>query len=413
MQKLFITTVLLFFTTFLISQESHLDFQFINSSFYCNTNQVCFEIQVRENIAHQNDGSLELADVNYRFFYPSNLMSFVSATGLVNGYFQPQIDTDTGVLGSEVLDLFGPAFDGEDGLGWVDFSIQVDGNGNAITVSQNWVSTAEVCFTPVDQIVQDQDFCTQIIWSIPSYHGVANYYKFAYLTATEVTDGGGSGIAELTEETFHYGWHEDDMDLINGCEMVECTVLPIELVDFAVTLDKNETVLNWTTATEINSSHFEVERRTNLEEHFTRIASVEAAGTSFEDLDYIHIDQLPTTGDVFYYRLRLVDKDGSFTYSPIRIISKDVDLDFNMKLFPNPTSDFVNINYQINSDNQDLNIEIYDQIGKQVGLNLTRNNLRRGQYAEQLDLRKLPNGMYILNIQIGHQHDSFSIYVAK
>jgi len=413
MQNLFITTVLLFFTTFLIAQESHLDFQFINSSFYCNTNQVCFEIQVRENAANQSDGSIDLADVNYRFFYPANIMNFVSATGLVNGYFQPQIDTDTGILGNEVLDLFGPSFDGEDGLGWVDFTIQVDGNGNAISVSQNWVSTAEVCFTPADPIVQDQDFCTQIVWSIPSYNGVANYYKFAYLTATEVTDGGGSGISELTEEIYHYGWEENDMSLINGCEMVECSILPIELVDFNVILVNNDAALNWTTATEINSSHFEVERRSNLEEHFTTIDRMEAAGSSFGELDYQHLDKLPSAGTDFYYRLRLVDKDGSFTYSPIRIISKDSDFEINLKIFPNPTTDFANINYQINIDKADFKIEIFDQMGRQVGINLTRDNLTKGVYSEQIDLNSLPNGVYILKTQIGQQFESFPIFIAK
>jgi hypothetical protein len=73
-----------------------------------------------------------LADVNYRFFYPNNLMTFDYAYGVVPGYFNVDID-EAGPLGDEVLDLFGPAFDGTNGLGFADFTIQVDGNSNAAT----------------------------------------------------------------------------------------------------------------------------------------------------------------------------------------------------------------------------------------------------------------------------------------
>ncbi|MEL6986498.1 MAG: hypothetical protein AAGK97_01610 [Bacteroidota bacterium] len=276
MKKLIFTTLLSVLSiVFAIAQcpanESVAEFQWINTEYLCNTNTVCFEIQVRAISTEQGDGAIQLADVNYRFFYPALIMEFESATGLVAGYNQPAVDEAT-VFAGDPLDYFGDAFDGTNSLGWVDFDIQVDGNGNAITLTNDWISTAEVCFTSADPLVEGQDFCTQIVWSLPQYNGVDNIYRFAFITATEVVDGGGSGTCELTEQVLHYGWSEADMSLLNGCEEVVCTVLPIEMASFdAELLSYNEAQLDWITASEINSDYFQIERRSNLETTFDPI----------------------------------------------------------------------------------------------------------------------------------------------
>ena len=415
MKKIIFTSLLSVLSmAFLFSQESVAEFQFINTAYLCDDNQVCFEIQVRAITPNQADGTIELADVNYRFFYPANIMSFASATGLAAGYFQPSVDTDTGVLGTESLMLFGDAFAGTDGLGWVDFTIQVDGNGNAVTLTGDWLSTAEVCFTPADPLVQDQDFCTQIIWSLPSYNGTTNYYKFAYITATEVVDGGGSGISELTEEVIHYGWSEADMDLMNGCEIVECTVLPIELTEFkAELISNNEAQLDWITASEINSDYFEIERRSDREEQFSTIAIEEAAGSSFSSKDYQVIDRLPNAGSKFYYRLKMVDKDGSFTYSATRVVSRDGESKSRLSVFPNPTTRYANVDFSVNGSNKEVEISIFDNAGKAAIQTIQRENLSEGNYLERFDLKDLSSGMYMIQVIIDGNREVLPLQVIK
>jgi hypothetical protein len=415
MKKIIFTSLLSVLSFgFLFSQESVVEFQFINTAYLCDANQVCFEVQVRAITPNQGDGTIELADVNYRFFYPESIMSFASATGLVSGYFQPSIDTDTGILGEEVLDLFGDAFDGADGLGWVDYSIQVDGNGNAVTLTSDWLSTTEVCFTPADPLVQDQDFCTQIIWSLPAYNGTTNYYKFAYITATEVVDGGGSGISELTEEVIHYGWSEDDMDILNGCEIVECTVLPIELTEFkAELIAENEAQLDWITASEINSDYFEIERRSDREERFITIGTEAAAGSSFRSLDYQYLDRLPESGSKFYYRLRMVDKDGTFTYSATRVVARDGESKSRLAVFPNPTTRYANVDFFVNGNNKEVEITIFDNTGKAAMQTIQRDNLSEGNYLERFDLKDLSSGAYIIQVILDGKLEVLPLQVIK
>ncbi|MEM7162373.1 MAG: lamin tail domain-containing protein [Bacteroidota bacterium] len=95
--------------------------------------------------------------------------------------------------------------------------------------------------------------------------------------------------------------------------------LPIELVEFeASKLNKNKTLLNWQTLSELNSAHFEIERsRDGI--HFTKIGKELAAGLSNVPIYYSFIDTEPYNGQN-YYRLKSLDFDGSFDYSAMRSV---------------------------------------------------------------------------------------------
>ena len=174
-------------------------------------------------------------------------------------------------MGNDVNGYFGAAFGGSNGLGFVDFSIGVDGNGNAIELTSSFVTTSTICFTPDDDLASASDFCSQLVWSQPSYNGNPNYL-FSYLQATEVEDGGGATSVDLDEIRIHFGWTEPDMSLGQGCVDHDC-LLPVELSEFnAVLKDRNNVSLNWITKSEINSSHFEVERRADFETEFKSVA---------------------------------------------------------------------------------------------------------------------------------------------
>ncbi|MEL6987487.1 MAG: hypothetical protein AAGK97_06615, partial [Bacteroidota bacterium] len=88
--KQLLTTLSLVLLSFVgYSQESEVEFQFIQALSECDDNAVCWDVQVRliSVSPSQTDGTVELADVNYRIFFPANLMTFHSATGLLPNYF--------------------------------------------------------------------------------------------------------------------------------------------------------------------------------------------------------------------------------------------------------------------------------------------------------------------------------------
>ncbi len=120
---------------------------------------------------------------------------------------------------------------------------------------------------------------------------------------------------------------------------VECS-LPVTLVSFDV-LPINEgrynTVqLTWKTTAESNSDHFEIEKSADVKE-WRKIRQISARGESQELYTYRFVDTHPVAGSN-YYRLRMTDRDASYTYSHIEVA------EFGNKeitFYPNPVSDIV------------------------------------------------------------------------
>lgn len=111
--------------------------------------------------------------------------------------------------------------------------------------------------------------------------------------------------------------------------------LPVELLEFNATAKPDRTAnLDWTSATEQDLAYYGVEYSADGRK-FSELGQVEAKGTTTLATDYTYVHLKPQSG-LNYYRLRLVNRDGSFDYSPIRSIQLDkTGSDFS--LVPTPT----------------------------------------------------------------------------
>ena len=99
-------------------------------------------------------------------------------------------------------------------------------------------------------------------------------------------------------------------------DICKSSSLPVSLLSFtAEATSANLVKLAWSTAAELNAGHFGIERSTDAR-IFGEIAKVAAKGDSYEIRSYIHTDETPLRGRS-YYRLRQVDRDGSYTYSKV------------------------------------------------------------------------------------------------
>lgn len=120
------------------------------------------------------------------------------------------------------------------------------------------------------------------------------------------------------------------------------SALPVEYTQFDVHWIDNEfsSMLQWQTASEEQNSHFIVERSLDGI-HFQKIGQVAGHGTAFYINEYAFIDNsLPMSGTdqlVLYYRLKQVDFNGDFEYSPIRILSRQRTNNNSYVAFPNPS----------------------------------------------------------------------------
>jgi len=115
--------------------------------------------------------------------------------------------------------------------------------------------------------------------------------------------------------------------------------LPVELLNFNGTCEEGKVNLLWQTASEFNSSHFDVEKSTDGET-WRVVATIPSAGTSNELLTYQTVDNNGTFGSN-YYRLRQVDIDGKEKlYDPINVSCVETTAGY-FTSYPNPSgSDF-------------------------------------------------------------------------
>jgi hypothetical protein len=138
--------------------------------------------------------------------------------------------------------------------------------------------------------------------------------------------------------------------------------LPIELITFSGSYEQGNTHLIWSTATEKNGDYFQVERKTEGGD-FQAIGRVEAAGESLQLQRYFFDDPLALPGENFY-RLRMVDHDGSFQFSPaITITVKETG---NWQLSPNPATGKMTLSVNGETEPLLLRFEIYNTQGRQV-----------------------------------------------
>lgn len=163
--------------------------------------------------------------------------------------------------------------------------------------------------------------------------------------------------------------------------------LPVELVYFDATLHNAQVVLNWQTASEFNSSYFDVLRSDNGE-NWASIGTVAANGTSQITLDYSFLDKFPLSG-VSYYRLKQVDQNGSFHLSDIQSINNSRKIN-QVKIYPNPTDNGL---VTVVSDEPITRILIYNALGQVIF-----ETKPDSDDTYLLDTQSFESGMYQINL---------------
>jgi hypothetical protein len=168
-----------------------------------------------------------------------------------------------------------------------------------------------------------------------------------------------------------------------------CT-LPLHLISFTASKNKNIVTLNWQTAEEINTSHFNIQRSTDGA-NFSNVGNVTAKGTGGQSYGFAdNIDNLKA--DKVYYRLQLMDKDGKYSFSKIIPLALDL-FARNIKTYPNPVKDQLYI--LLNAQNAGkATICISDASGKVIhsetvsttatAMNVNVSRLAKGIYYVQL-----------------------------
>ncbi|MEP7254972.1 MAG: Ig-like domain-containing protein [Ferruginibacter sp.] len=168
------------------------------------------------------------------------------------------------------------------------------------------------------------------------------------------------------------------------------TILPLNISSFSGKKAGKDILLQWTTAQENNSDHFEIQHSDD-NAGFLKIASITAQGYSNTTANYSFVHYNPTAS-INYYRVKLVNKDGSAIYSKVIAIKGDGTGVTLQTVYPNPFHDKLEL--AITTDQAGIiSIQMYDMSGQLVlsrakqttkGLNVITLNglsmLRPGNY---------------------------------
>ena len=163
--------------------------------------------------------------------------------------------------------------------------------------------------------------------------------------------------------------------------------LPVELVSFDAQLENRQVSVTWQTASEFNSSHFEVLKSTDGE-NWSSIGRISAQGNSQETSDYELSDENPASG-ISYYQLKSVDQNGSFHLSDIRSVNNGSKIN-QVKIYPNPADKGL---VNLVSDEPIRILSVYDALGKVV-FETTLNS----EEAYLLDTQSFESGMYWVSL---------------
>jgi hypothetical protein len=166
--------------------------------------------------------------------------------------------------------------------------------------------------------------------------------------------------------------------------------LPVVLVDFTARPQGAAVDLAWRTASEAGSARFDIERSTDGTT-FGKLGAVAAQGTTSQAHTYTFRDAaLPAGAAVLYYRLRQVDADGTYTFSPVRTVSvSGAGASAGpLALFPNPTS----ATATLTGATAQVAVQVLDALGRSVYATITT-----AEGTARLDLPAgLPAGVYIV-----------------
>ncbi len=181
-------------------------------------------------------------------------------------------------------------------------------------------------------------------------------------------------------------------------------LLPIDLLSFTARWLDRQAILEWQTASERNNRGFIIERNSHHpveEEYWLPLAEIRGKGDSNVPRDYLFVDEKAKAGKN-YYRLKQIDWDSNFSYSPIIVLS----IPSEFKIYPNPAIDLVYLSPALSESC--TCVEWFDQKGQRLMVDINGINDRT-----YFSVAHLAAGWYRVMINCQGQWESISMLIQR
>ncbi|MDP4114629.1 MAG: T9SS type A sorting domain-containing protein, partial [Bacteroidota bacterium] len=175
--------------------------------------------------------------------------------------------------------------------------------------------------------------------------------------------------------------------------------LPVELTSFSANVNGNSVLLTWSTATEKNNMGFEVQRSVN-NNNFVSVGFVNGKGTSTSVNNYSFVDNTLSLAKC-YYRLRQVDYNGNFEFSPVIEVESIGISNYTLSQnYPNPFNPSTQIKFALPKDGF-VTLKVFNVLGKEVA-SLVNEQKAAGNYTINFSAKNLSSGIYFYTIKSGN-----------
>lgn len=189
------------------------------------------------------------------------------------------------------------------------------------------------------------------------------------------------------------------------------TALPVQLLNFTAKKENNRDVLvEWTTVSEQNVVRFEVEVAKGYEDYrnrrFIKLGEVFSPGNSTTERHYSFLDVENNKSGARYYRLKIIEDDGTFSYSPVRPVVFGDEIPW--QVYPNPSNGAFYFICQPDVGEQ-VNLRIYDGTGKLVKQLKAQSDGFLQKISIDLSDSRFASGMYLLQVEAEGKTRGFKV----
>jgi trimeric autotransporter adhesin len=217
-----------------------------------------------------------------------------------------------------------------------------------------------------------------------------------HVTGTSIQDWDLAGIP-IPEITTDYDGDTRSATLpYKGAD--ESDIIPVEMTTFTASVQKRDVHLSWSTATEVNNSGFELQRKYAEDtDTWESVSFINGNGTTVDIQNYIYVDKNLNTGK-YLYRLKQIDYNGSYEYHNLTSeVEVGIPMAFNLSQnYPNPFNPATKINYDLPFDSK-VTIQIYDITGSEI-TTLVSEIKPAGYHTADFRALNMASGVYLYRI---------------
>jgi len=179
-----------------------------------------------------------------------------------------------------------------------------------------------------------------------------------------------------------------DGSALSKIALAQPVTLPIKLKSFNARANGCSVNTTWEIATEVNASYYVIERSESGFD-FSEIGRLNAARQNEVSNNYSFLDNTAPAGTL-YYRLKLLSKDGTYSYSDVEMVNLSCSGKGNIRVYPTLTKGMVNVRLPVGYERSI--IRVINSVGQEVATDATNNLFRN------INLKGLVSGTYLVQV---------------